>query len=101
MLTPDETSNNGHQIGGHGRGLDHQAGQTPSDTNIPEQHPHTQNTDQMLMEDWINGNVGDTEMCEPGQWMDWSGFGFGGGFVPNTENFTFYDNFWGPEERTQ
>lgn len=68
---------------------------------ISEVTANTQHADQILMGEWNNEALDDTEMGVPGQWMDWSGFGFGGGFVPDTESFTFYDNFWGPEGKSQ
>lgn len=57
--------------------------------------------DQDLIGEWMSGSIADAEMTEPGQWMEWGGFGLGGGFVPDTENLTFYDSFWGVDERPQ
>lgn len=58
-----------------------------------------QTIDQGHMGNLMSGSMADAEMTEPGQWMEWGSFGFGGGFVPDTENLAFFDNFWSADDR--
>lgn len=65
---------------------------------IPSHHLPQSSEVESRMGFGMSDGIADTIMTESGQWSEWPGFGLGGGFVPDMENMTFYDNFWGADE---